>query len=168
MAQVHYACGVNISRKLLSRRIPGGSITRPTLLDLSVVRPGHAGGVASTIFRSMCGIAGKVSARGPVPRHWSRRCARQVHRGPDSRGIHRSDGAWLGIQRLRVIDLETGDQPIYNEDRSVAVVLNGEIYNYRELRRDLERRGHRFRDQRRHRGDRPSLRGAGRRASSTT
>ncbi len=50
----------------------------------------------------------------------------------------------LGIQRLRVIDLQTGDQPIYNEDGSVVVVLNGEIYNFRELRRDLLRRGHRF------------------------
>src|SRR5690349_17525088 len=71
-------------------------------------------------------------------------CARQEHRGPDSRGIHRSNGVALGIQRLRIIDLETGDQPIYNEDRSVAVVLNGEIYNFPELRRDLIRRGHRF------------------------
>ena len=53
---------------------------------------------------------------------------------PDSRGLHLADGVGLGIQRLRVIDLETGDQPIRNEDGSVAVVLNGEIYNYRELR----------------------------------
>jgi asparagine synthase (glutamine-hydrolysing) len=71
-------------------------------------------------------------------------CESMTHRGPDSRGAHSGNGAALGIQRLRVIDLKTGDQPIYNEDRSVAVVLNGEIYNYRELRRDLERRGHRF------------------------
>lgn len=71
-------------------------------------------------------------------------CAAQVHRGPDSRGIHASEGVALGIQRLRIIDLETGDQPIYNESRSVAVVLNGEIYNYRELRRELESRGHSF------------------------
>lgn len=71
-------------------------------------------------------------------------CDRIVHRGPDSRGIHRGEGVELGIQRLRVIDLQTGDQPIYNEDRSVAVVLNGEIYNYRELRRDLHKRGHRL------------------------
>ena len=93
----------------------------------------------------MCGIAGKVSSRGDVPAALvEAMCERQVHRGPDSRGIHRSDGAALGIQRLRVIDLATGDQPIYNEDRSVAVVLNGEIYNFPELRADLERRGHSF------------------------
>ncbi len=83
----------------------------------------------------MCGIAGKVSLRGDVPAGLvEAMCERQAHRGPDSRGIHRSDGVALGIQRLRIIDLETGDQPIYNEDRSVAVVLNGEIYNFRELR----------------------------------
>jgi asparagine synthase (glutamine-hydrolysing) len=75
----------------------------------------------------------------------NRMCARLEHRGPDSRGVHRDGNVALGIQRLRVIDLETGDQPIYNEDRSVVVVLNGEIYNHRELRADLEAGGHRFR-----------------------
>ena len=74
----------------------------------------------------------------------ARMCAGLAHRGPDARGIHHDEAAAIGIQRLRVIDLDTGDQPIYNEDRSVAVVLNGEIYNYRELRADLRRRGHRF------------------------
>src|SRR4051794_22047281 len=93
----------------------------------------------------MCGIAGKVSSGGDVPRGLvEAMCARQAHRGPDSRGIHRSNGVALGIQRLRVIDLETGDQPIFNEDRSVVVVLNGEIYNYRELREELISRGHTF------------------------
>jgi asparagine synthase (glutamine-hydrolysing) len=93
----------------------------------------------------VCGIAGKVTLKGDVGRGLvEAMCERQVHRGPDSRGIHRSDGIALGIQRLRIIDLETGDQPIYNEDRSVAVVLNGEIYNFQELRADLERRGHSF------------------------
>jgi asparagine synthase (glutamine-hydrolysing) len=93
----------------------------------------------------VCGIAGKVTQRGEVPAGLvEAMCERQSHRGPDSRGIHRSDGVGLGIQRLRIIDLETGDQPIYNEDRSVAVVLNGEIYNFQELRADLERRGHSF------------------------
>src|SRR4051812_31832674 len=71
-------------------------------------------------------------------------CAALEHRGPDSRGLHVDAGVGLGIQRLRVIDLETGDQPIFNEDGSIAVVLNGEIYNYRELRARLEGRGHRF------------------------
>jgi asparagine synthase (glutamine-hydrolysing) len=71
-------------------------------------------------------------------------CAAVEHRGPDSRGLHIDDGVGLGIQRLRVIDLTTGDQPIFNEDGSVAVVLNGEIYNYRELRESLEGAGHRF------------------------
>jgi asparagine synthase (glutamine-hydrolysing) len=96
-------------------------------------------------LRPVCGIAGKVSIQGAVShRLVEAMCEMQTYRGPDSRGIHKSDGACLGIQRLRIIDLETGDQPIYNEDRTVAVILNGEIYNYRELRRDLERRGHRF------------------------
>ena len=71
-------------------------------------------------------------------------CAGLEHRGPDSRGIHLDGPVGLGIQRLRVIDLATGDQPVYNEDRSVAVVLNGEIYNYRELRQRLSAKGHRF------------------------
>ena len=66
-------------------------------------------------------------------------CAALEHRGPDSRGMHSRAGVGLGIQRLRVIDLVTGDQPIYNEDGSVVVVLNGEIYNFRELRAELRR-----------------------------
>ena len=67
-----------------------------------------------------------------------------AHRGPDSRGLHMDGSVGLGIQRLRVIDLTTGDQPIYNEDRTIAVVLNGEIYNFKELRSRLIRAGHRF------------------------
>jgi asparagine synthase (glutamine-hydrolysing) len=94
----------------------------------------------------MCGIAGQVRGDGsPVGRgRVEGMCERIVHRGPDSRGVHREGEVGLGIQRLRVIDLATGDQPIYNEDRSVVVVLNGEIYNYRELRERLAARGHRF------------------------
>jgi asparagine synthase (glutamine-hydrolysing) len=93
----------------------------------------------------VCGIAGKVDRDAAVPAALvEAMCARQEHRGPDSRGLFTADGVGLGIQRLRVIDLETGDQPVYNEDRSVAVVLNGEIYNYRELRRELQGRGHAF------------------------
>ncbi len=71
-------------------------------------------------------------------------CALVEHRGPDARGVFLEDGVGLGIQRLAIIDLEAGDQPIFNEDRSVVVVLNGEIYNYVELRERLQRSGHRL------------------------
>src|SRR4051812_9001995 len=95
----------------------------------------------------MCGIVGQLRPPGQTVDAdvLGRMCAGLDHRGPDSRGLHRQSQVGLGIQRLRVIDLNTGDQPIYNEDRSVVVVLNGEIYNYRELRADLKRRGHEFR-----------------------
>jgi asparagine synthase (glutamine-hydrolysing) len=73
-----------------------------------------------------------------------RMCAAIEHRGPDSRGTFVDRDVGLGIQRLRIIDLQTGDQPIFNEDRSVVVVLNGEIYNFPELRGRLLRSGHRF------------------------
>jgi asparagine synthase (glutamine-hydrolysing) len=94
----------------------------------------------------MCGIVGQLRAPGrtitsDLPEAM---CKGLEHRGPDSRGIHRDGHAWIGIQRLRIIDVDTGDQPIYNEDRSVVVVLNGEIYNFKELRAQLRERGHRF------------------------
>jgi asparagine synthase (glutamine-hydrolysing) len=93
----------------------------------------------------MCGIAGKVSLSEPVERPLiERMCEVIEHRGPDSRGIFLENGIGLGVQRLRIIDLQTGDQPLFNEDRSVVVVLNGEIYNYRELRTELEKAGHVF------------------------
>src|SRR3954468_506422 len=94
----------------------------------------------------MCGIVGQVRPQGEAvePELLARMCAALEHRGPDSRGLTRPGPAGIGIQRLRVIDLSTGDQPIYNEDRSVVVVMNGEIYNYRELRADLAARGHTF------------------------
>jgi asparagine synthase (glutamine-hydrolysing) len=71
--------------------------------------------------------------------------SRLVHRGPDSDGLFHENGAALAARRLSIIDLEHGDQPISNEDGTVTVVQNGEIYNHRELRAELERRGHRFR-----------------------
>jgi asparagine synthase (glutamine-hydrolysing) len=94
----------------------------------------------------MCGIVGQARAGGePVSAALlDHMCSALEHRGPDSRGIHNAPGVGLGIQRLRVIDLVTGDQPISNESGTVTVVLNGEIYNFRELREDLERRGHKF------------------------
>jgi asparagine synthase (glutamine-hydrolysing) len=94
----------------------------------------------------MCGIVGQARSDGSAVDRGliEAMCAGLEHRGPDSRGVHADGGVGLGIQRLRVIDLETGDQPVYNEDHSVAVVLNGEIYNYRELRQRLLANGHRF------------------------
>ncbi|HKY42063.1 MAG TPA: asparagine synthase (glutamine-hydrolyzing) [Pyrinomonadaceae bacterium] len=72
-------------------------------------------------------------------------CERIVHRGPDSEGLFVTNGVALGMRRLAIIDLVTGEQPAFNEDKSIAVILNGEIYNYRELRTELEKRGHAFR-----------------------
>lgn len=94
----------------------------------------------------MCGIAGQLRTDGRRvdPELVARMCAALEHRGPDSRGTHITDDVGFGIQRLRVIDLATGDQPIYNEDRSVVVVLNGEIYNFQELRARLRKAGHLF------------------------
>lgn len=71
-------------------------------------------------------------------------CDRMVHRGPDSSGqyVHRHVG--IGMRRLSIIDLQTGEQPISNEDGTIWVVFNGEIYNYRQLRKDLEVKGHHF------------------------
>jgi asparagine synthase (glutamine-hydrolysing) len=94
----------------------------------------------------MCGIAGHVVARdGNADLQLVQRmCAQLVHRGPDSSGFHDNANVALGIRRLAIIDVPGGDQPISNEDNSITVVLNGEIYNYRELRSDLESRGHTF------------------------
>jgi asparagine synthase (glutamine-hydrolysing) len=66
------------------------------------------------------------------------------HRGPDEKGCYSDDHIAMGIQRLSIIDIKGGHQPIFNEDGSIVVVLNGEIYNYRELREKLEQQGHRF------------------------
>src|SRR5437763_9028068 len=93
----------------------------------------------------MCGIAGKLSSAEPIDPVLMERMSRMLeHRGPDARGSFLDDGVGLAVQRLAVIDLEHGEQPIYNEDRSVVVVCNGEIYNYRELRSELRRGAHSF------------------------
>jgi asparagine synthase (glutamine-hydrolysing) len=68
-----------------------------------------------------------------------------VHRGPDDSGYHLEQSVGLGFRRLSIVDLESGNQPLHNEDRSITLVCNGEIFNFRELRDGLERRGHRFR-----------------------
>src|SRR5438094_7610492 len=94
----------------------------------------------------MCGICGIAFSRAPVdPARLEKMSATLVHRGPDSAGSVVREGVGLAARRLAIIDLETGDQPIANEDETLYVVQNGEIYNYEELRRELERAGHRFR-----------------------
>jgi asparagine synthase (glutamine-hydrolysing) len=93
----------------------------------------------------VCGIAGKIDFASAVdPAAVAAMCDAMVHRGPDERGIHADGGVAIGMQRLAIIDVAGGQQPIFNEDRTVAVVLNGEIYNFNELRAELVRRGHTF------------------------
>src|SRR5512146_2791734 len=98
----------------------------------------------------MCGIAGFAdSTTNGAPAGGGAAlvhdmCAAIRHRGPDDEGIHVEGGVALGMRRLSIIDLVTGHQPMHNEDASVWVVFNGEIYNFRELRAELEGRGHRF------------------------
>ena len=95
----------------------------------------------------MCGICGLVNLETgkPVDRALLQAmCDTLTHRGPDDEGFYLEQGAGLAIRRLTVIDLQTGHQPIHNEDRTIWVVFNGEIYNYRALRDVLEKRGHRF------------------------
>ena len=98
----------------------------------------------------MCGIAGVLDLRGrPLadPGVVSSMIGSLVHRGPDSSGLFLRPGIGLGVRRLKIIDLVSGDQPIANEDGSVVLVCNGEIFNYKELRRALIERGHSFRTQ---------------------
>src|SRR5258706_4204302 len=87
----------------------------------------------------ICGVMGPVSEADLLAMRDS-----MIPRGPDAAGHYRDDYAGLAMRRLSIIDLNTGDQPIANEDGSVHVVFNGEIYNYRELRRLLQQKGHRF------------------------
>src|ERR1700761_4142046 len=93
----------------------------------------------------MCGIAGYVLRNGSAEVSRVRAMCDQIrHRGPDDDGYHVENGCAIGMRRLSIIDLATGHQPISNEDGSVWVVFNGEIYNYQELRRWLVERGHRM------------------------
>jgi asparagine synthase (glutamine-hydrolysing) len=92
----------------------------------------------------MCGIAGSVSVGAPDAGLVHRMCEALIHRGPDGEGFHTDEHAALGMRRLAIIDVAGGDQPVYNEDRTVAAVLNGELYDFATLRDSLRRRGHRF------------------------
>src|SRR5436853_6418578 len=96
----------------------------------------------------MCGIAGIVTRE--RSNHASAELVRAMcdaiaHRGPDDYGEYLQGHVGIGMRRLSIIDLQGGRQPIANEDGTVQVVFNGEIYNYRRLRNELEERGHTFR-----------------------
>jgi len=103
----------------------------------------------------MCGICGKLNFDGrPVDEGLIRKmCSVLAHRGPDDEGVYTSKhgarstehGIGLGHRRLSIIDLDTGHQPMSNEDGSIRIVYNGEVYNFLRLREDLEKKGHRFR-----------------------
>src|SRR5512138_3673280 len=95
----------------------------------------------------MCGICGIFApGAGTVDRSVLERMTSSiVHRGPDDAGIHVKGPIGLGFRRLSIIGIATGHQPMFTEDGRLAIIFNGEIYNYRELRRELEALGHRFR-----------------------
>jgi asparagine synthase (glutamine-hydrolysing) len=94
----------------------------------------------------MCGICGIIrkDEKAVDPDLIRRMCSTMVHRGPDDEGVHTEGNVGLGMRRLKIIDLKTGHQPIFNEDRTVWIVFNGEIYNYQELRPGLLDAGHKF------------------------
>src|ERR1700722_15597260 len=94
----------------------------------------------------MCGIAGFTHARRPAaPGRIQDAVASILHRGPNQQGVFESEAVSLGAARLKIIDIEGGDQPILSTDGDTVIVFNGEIYNHLELRRELEQRGYRFR-----------------------
>lgn len=97
----------------------------------------------------MCGITGWINLDPANSKSHSEdvlhaMCETIVHRGPDSEGLWMDDTAALGMRRLSIIDLHTGDQPVFNADRTVIAMQNGELYNYREVRVELEKKGHKF------------------------
>ena len=92
----------------------------------------------------MCGIVGFVDKAKNKKKIIKNMADLIKHRGPDSDGYYVDDDVALGFRRLSIIDLEGGDQPIYNEDKTKLVFMNGEIYNYRELKEDLIKKGHKF------------------------
>src|SRR5271155_2987395 len=95
----------------------------------------------------MCGIAGIMDLTGEraVPEGLVRRMTQAIiHRGPDEEGYFLRPGVVLGSRRLSIVGLSDGQQPVSNEDRSVSVVFNGELFDYPEKKAELEARGHRF------------------------
>ena len=98
------------------------------------------------VCAEMCGICGVVQADSQVTETLLRTMNDTIHhRGPDGEGYYVCDAVGLAMRRLAIIDVGGSEQPLYNEDKSIVVVFNGEIYNYRALRQDLINKGHQFR-----------------------
>lgn len=95
----------------------------------------------------MCGICGRFNTKSVLEVSESlveQMCSKIIHRGPDDQGVYVNDNFGFGMRRLSIIDLSTGHQPIFNEDKTLVIVFNGEIYNYKELKEGLEKLGHVF------------------------
>src|SRR5919201_996883 len=126
--------------------IAASATSRASRTSWSCVPKCTSGAYAAPTLLRMCGICGIATPHGRADLdRVAAMSATLVHRGPDSFGEYVDGPVALAARRLSIIDLATGDQPIGNEDGTLHVVQNGELYNYRELRRELERAGHRFR-----------------------
>src|SRR5262245_36605070 len=140
------------SRGSCAPTMPGAGIARPGSGPCFASSSGCGAGSTSAPAPSrrppdVCGIAGFAftAHTHPVDRELLLRMTTIMrHRGPDADGFHVGPGVGLGHRRLSIIDVAGGDQPIYGEDRSSVVILNGEIYNFQELQRELAARGHVF------------------------
>src|SRR5437773_2376168 len=120
----------------------------PRGLDLNSIRNARRNPEEPSLIQVMCGIAGIYFSDGKRPQAEpliARMTSSLTHRGPDEYGYHVDAKAALGHRRLSIIDLESGQQPMYNEDRTICVVFNGEIYNFAEIRDRLVADGHVFR-----------------------
>ena len=98
----------------------------------------------------MCGIAGAIDLENQRPidsRMLHHMSDAITHRGPDEEGHFISGSVGLAARRLSIVDLEDGHQPVFNENRSIVAVYNGELFDHRELRKDLQKRGHTFQSQ---------------------
>ena len=94
----------------------------------------------------MCGIVGFIDKNNVREKNKILKdmAAKIYHRGPNSSGFYSDKEVGLGFRRLSIIDLEGGTQPIFNENKDKVIIFNGEIYNFQELRKDLEKKGHKF------------------------
>ena len=92
----------------------------------------------------MCGFVGYVNKQKDKKDTIKEMADLIVHRGPDSDGYYTDDTIAMGFRRLSIIDLNNGSQPIYNEDKTKVIIFNGEIYNFKDIKGDLEKKGHKF------------------------